>query len=69
MGTIVGPMTVGENLPTTPKAMPEGKYGSVMNPGTEGPKFSPRTAAKFKSFKREAVPKTSMGGGGGESMP
>lgn len=62
MGYNVGPMTVGENLPKTPATGdPEGKYGVAMNCGPEDKKFSPRTAAKFKSFQREQVPKTGKG--------
>jgi len=65
MGTTVGPMTVGENLPKTPSTgEAEVMYGVAMNPGdVKAPNgFSPRTAAKFRSFKRESVPKTEKGG-------
>jgi hypothetical protein len=62
MGYTIGPMTVGEGLPMTPKAGDaEGKYGSAMNPGKDDSKFSPRTAAKFKSYKHEMPPKTGNG--------
>jgi hypothetical protein len=64
-----GPITVGANCPTTPKAMDESSEGTVMNPGNTKGTFTSRTASKFKSFKREPVPKTPMGSGGGESMP
>jgi hypothetical protein len=64
MGYTIGPMTVGEGLPMTPKpGEAEGKEGVAMNPGdVKAPNgFSPRTAGKFKSFKREGVPKTGNG--------
>lgn len=61
--TTIGPMTVGEGLPMTPK--PSGikeNEGMAMSPGgKEGPTFSPRTPAKFKGFKREQVPHTPGG--------
>ncbi len=61
--TTVGPMTVGESLPMTQK--PSGIVetdGMAMSPGGDPkPKFSPRTPAKFRSFKREAVPHTPGG--------
>lgn len=59
----VGPMSVGEGLPSTPK--PSGIVetdGMAMSPGgMEKPKFSPRTPAKFRGFKREQVPHTPGG--------
>jgi hypothetical protein len=57
-------MTVGENLPKTPSTGDEeGKYGVAMNPGdVKAPNgFSPRTAAKFRSFKREPLPDMEKG--------
>lgn len=59
----VGPITVGENEPMAPK--PSGiseREGMAMSPGgMEKPKFSPRTPAKFRGFKREQVPHTPGG--------
>ena len=59
----VGPMTVGEGVPTVKKATdPEGTYGAAMNPGGDDaygkPDLTSRTSSKFKSFRREPVPMT-----------
>jgi hypothetical protein len=64
-----GPMNVGEGLPKTPRGMDESSEGTVMNPGDTAGVFSKRTAGKFKSFRREPVPRTPIGRGGGESKP
>lgn len=58
-----GPITVGAGEPMTPK--PSGlneRAGMAMSPGgEEKPKFSPRTPAKFRSFRRERIPNTPGG--------
>lgn len=57
----MGPMTVGANVPTINGGSGGGtdQYGNETNPGfNQKAKFTSRTPAKFKSFKREQVPVT-----------